>query len=61
MERTRRAILLINRAKQIVQTGADPREAVQAMDEAVALLQKISADVSRFRDLLAQPIKVNKL
>jgi hypothetical protein len=60
MERTRRAILLIDRANHIVQTGGDRQAAVQAMEEAVALLRKMTSDASRFRDLLAQPISMKK-
>jgi hypothetical protein len=54
MERARRVRLLIAKAKDVIEKEGDRREAVQAMEEAIELLRKIEADMTKFRDLLAQ-------
>ncbi len=54
MERARRARVMVLRARDMVQRGADQSEILQALDEAIQMLEKIERDVSRFRDILSR-------
>jgi hypothetical protein len=53
MERARRVRLLISRAKELVETGGDREETLQAMRAAIQLLRSIESDMTQFIDRLS--------
>jgi hypothetical protein len=53
MERMKRVRMLIMHAQNALQRGGEQQAALTALQEAIELMRRIEADMSRFRDRLA--------
>ncbi len=53
MERARRVRMLVSKAKGLIEQDGDRALAVETLDEALRLLERIEHDMRRFEDVLA--------